>query len=331
MKRQDSKASIVRLFTVFMVLILFILPYCGAAFGEDFPTREIELIIGYAPGGNTDLMARIVGDKVSKILKVPFVYINKPGGGAAIAINYVANAKPDGYTIGTGGMSPMGTLLATSNKVPYKLTDLSGVARGVVFPLVVFSKKGRFENFESLVKEAKQKPDAITFASFGVKSSSHLMGELLNQVFNIKMKHVPFDGESKEVTAVLGGHIDVGIAGPPVVVSNLKAGTITALAQSGRNRWPELPNVPTFTDLNYKDATFESFDGFIISSKVPKDRLAIIQGAFEKALKDPEVQQSLQKTGQTPGYLSGKDYDAFLANNLNMLIRTATKAGIQKD
>lgn len=330
MKRHNSKVIITRFLAISLMSVLFVLPLHGAAFAEDFPTRDIELVIPYAPGGNSDLMARIVGDKASKILKVPFVYVNKPGGGAAIAINYVANAKPDGYTIGSGGMSPLGVLLATSDNVPYKLKDVAGIARCVVYPLVMFSKEGRFESFEDLVKQARQKPDSITYASFGVKSAAHLMGELVNQVLNIKMKHVPFDGESKEVPAVLGGHIDVGIASPPVVVSNLKAGTITALVQSAKNRWQELPNVPTFTELGYKDATFESFDGFIISPKVPADRLSIIQAAFEKAIKDPEVQQNLKRTGQNPGYLSGKDYDAFLANNLNMLTKVAAKAGIQK-
>jgi tripartite-type tricarboxylate transporter receptor subunit TctC len=328
-----KKASMItsRLSVIPFVFVLLVLPLCGAAFAEDFPTREIELVIGYAAGGQTDAMARIVGDKASKILKVPFVFVNKPGGGAAICVNYVANAKPDGYTIGTGGMSPMGTLLATSSQVPYQLKDLSGIARGTVYTLVLYTKKGRFESFADFVKEAQQKPGGITYASFGVKSTSHFFGELLNLVLNIKMKHVPFDGESKVVPAVLGGHIDVGIGTPVTTVSNLKAGTITVLTQSGKDRWPELPDVLTIAELGYKDATFEAFDGFITSSKVPADRLSIIQAAFEKALNDPEVKEGLKKTGQNPGYLSGRDYDALLLNNLNMLEKVASKAGIQKD
>jgi tripartite-type tricarboxylate transporter receptor subunit TctC len=328
-----KKASMIisRLSVITSLFVLLVLPLCGAALAADFPTREIEMVIGYAPGGNTDMMARVVGDKASKILNVPFVYVNKPGGGAAIAINYIATAKPDGYTIGTGGISPMGTLLATSKTVPYQLKDLSGIARGTVYTLVLYTKKGRFENFADLVKEAKQKPDGIKYASFGSKSASHFFGELINQELNIKMKHIPFDGESKVVPAVLGGHIDVGIGSPVTTVSNLKAGTITVLAQAGKDRWPDLPDVPTIAELGYKGATFEAFDGFVISSKVPADRLSILQAAFEKALSDPEVQQQIKRTGQNPGYLSGRDYDALLANNLKMLEKVAAKAGIQKD
>jgi tripartite-type tricarboxylate transporter receptor subunit TctC len=331
MKRQNSEVISTPFLTVLLILVIFTAPFCGTAFGENFPTREIEMVIGYAPGGNTDMMARVVGDKASKILKVPFVYVNKPGGGAAIAINYIATAKPDGYIIGTGGISPMGTLLATSKQVPYQLKDLSGIARGTVYTLVLYTKKGRFENFADLVKEAKQKPDGIKYASFGSKSASHFFGELINQELNIKMKHIPFDGESKVVPAVLGGHIDVGIGSPVTTVSNLKAGTITVLAQAGKDRWPDLPDVPTIAELGYKGATFEAFDGFVTSSKVPTDRLSILQAAFEKALSDPEVQQQIKRTGQNPGYLSGRDYDALLANNLKMLEKVAAKAGIQKD
>lgn len=115
-------------------------------------------------------MARLVGDKVAQILKVPFNYNHKPGGGGAIALNYYANAKPDGYTIGTGNTSTLAVLPATSDRPPYTVKEFSAIARSVIAPNVIYAKKGRFSNFADLVKEAKQKPGQIMWASYGAKS-----------------------------------------------------------------------------------------------------------------------------------------------------------------
>lgn len=327
-----SKAKRLGVFSVSVMMVLFVAVFNYPALAENFPTKEIELVINFGPGGSTDMMARIVGNIVSKHLGVPVIYNNKPGGGGAIAANYVANSKPDGYTIGTAGASNLGTLLATSasDKIPYTLKEFSGLARAAIVPLVVVTKKGRFENFESLVKEAKQKPGVIMFGSWGSKSTSHIVGELINQEMGIKMKHIPFDSGAKSLVAVLGGHIDIAVSTPSTSLSNLKAGTITALAVTTPNRVDDIPEAPTLKELGYPDATFASYDGFVTSSKVPKERLAILQSAFEKSMKDPEVQEALKKFGMVPAFLSGKDYEAFLASNLDTLKKVATKAGIKE-
>jgi len=329
MKRQNSKAIITRFLVMSLMLVIFALPLHGAAFAEDFPSREIEMVINYAAGGGTDMMARLVGDKVSKLLKVPFVYNNKTGGGGAIAANYIANAKPDGYTIGTGGMGNMVTLLAISDKIPYTQKDFSAIARCSVLDLVIFTKKGRFGNFADLVKEAKQKPNVIMYGSYGARGASHILGELVTQSAGIKMKHIPFEGESKEFVAVLGGHIDVAFATAAIVSANIAAGTITALAVASPNRSEKFPDVPTLKELGYPEAVLTAYDGFVTSSKVPADRLSILQDAFQKAINDPTIQESLKKFSYMPGYLNGKEYDAFLAGNLDIVKRTAMKAGIR--
>ena len=300
------------------------------SFAETFPSREIEMVINFAPGGSTDMMARIVGNKVSKHLNVAVIYNNKPGGGGAIAANYVANAKPDGYVVGTAGASNLGTLLATSDKIPYTLKEFSGIARAAIVPLVVVAKKGRFDNFQALVKAAKQKPGEIMFGSWGSKSTSHIVGELINQVLDIKMRHVPFDGGAKALVAVLGDHIDIAVSTPSTSLANLRAGTVSALAVTTPNRIEDIPDAPTMTELGYPAATFASYDGFVTSSKIPKERLEVILAAFEKSMKDPEVQDGLKKAGMVPGFLGGKDYDAFLLKNLDLLKNVATKAGIKE-
>lgn len=302
----------------------------GTIRAGNFPEREIELIVCFSPGGSTDLMARLVGGKASEYLKVPVVIINKPGAGGAVASSFVAESN-DGYRIVTGGASNLGTLLASGAKVPYTLEDFSAIARAVTVPLLVVTKKGRFSSFEDLIKEAKENPNALTYGSWGTNSTSNFNGEIMAQAAGVKIKHVPFKGGAKAMLAAMGGHIDVAITTLSTSMSNLKAGNLTALSVSTEKRVDALPDVPTIGELGYPGATFESFDGFATSSKVSKERLEILRSAFEKSLKDIGLQKALKKGGMNPGFLSGRDYDTYLAKTLEKLKGVAVKAGMAKD
>jgi tripartite-type tricarboxylate transporter receptor subunit TctC len=295
----------------------------------DFPTREIELVVPFSPGGSTDTVSRIVGPKVADHLRVPVVVVNKPGGATVIGTNYVLTSPPDGYKILAGGNTNMGSILAVGQKAPYQLRDLAGLARATVNPLILVAKKGRFENLDALIREAKQKPGGLTFASWGAKSPSHFYGELLNQVTGMKMKHIAFEGGAKAMVAAMGGHADIAIVTVATAKSNVKGDTLAALAVTSEQRVDDLA-VPSIKELGYPDAVYVSFDGFVASAKVPKDRLDILRAAFERSMSDPQVKEALKKAGGEPGYLTGPDYDVFLAKNLDTLRRVAAKAGIEE-
>jgi tripartite-type tricarboxylate transporter receptor subunit TctC len=329
MKSPKKKIMCNRFVVLLLVLALFPLLSQADVFAQKFPSREIEMVINYGPGGSTDLMARLVGNNVSKLLGVPLVYNNRPGGGGAIAANYIKNAKPDGYTVGTGGAGNLGMLLVAGENIPYTLKDFSGLARAATLPFCIVTKKGRFENFEGFVKEAKQKPGTLAFASYGAKGASHIMGELINQVAGIKVKHVPFDSGAKAAVGALGGHVDIAILTTGSALSNVKAGTLTALAVSSENRAADYPDTPSLKELGYAKATFITFDGFVTSSKVPAEQLSIIQSAFEKSIKLPEIQEGLKKGGMIPGYLSGEEYDVFLKKSLDIMNQVAIEAKIK--
>jgi tripartite-type tricarboxylate transporter receptor subunit TctC len=302
--------------------------FTAPAFAQDFPAKEIEIVVPYGTGGSTDAMARIVGAKVSELLKVAVVVVNKPGASGAIGTMY-ALATSDGYRVATGGNSNLGPVLGIGQKPPYSLDDFAPVARAVVNPLLIVTKKGRFANLDAMIKEAKEKPDTITFGSWGVKSPGHLYGELLAQTAGIKIRHIAFDGGSKAMLSALGGHTDLAIVTIPTAKSNVKAGQLTALAITGDARDDDLLDVASIKELGLPGAVYVSFDGFVAGAKVPKERLAIIRDAFQKALNDPKVRDELKKAGSDPGYLSAADYDVFLKRNLETLKRIATKAGIE--
>ena len=300
-----------------------------AAAAEDFPARSIELVVPYAAGGSTDAMARIVAPKVSELLKAPVVVVNKPGASGAIAINYVL-ASTDGYKIAAAGNSNFGPLLAVGKKPPYAIADAAGLARAVVNPLLIVARKDRFANFEALVKEARQNPEGLTFGSWGAKSPGHFYGELLAQTTGVKMRHIPFDGGSKAMLSAMGGHTDVAIVTIPTAKGNVKAGAVTALAITGDRRDPDMPDVPTIRELGFPDAGYASFDGFVASARTPREQLAVLRSAFDKALNDPKVQDDLRKAGSEPGFLNGPDYEVLMRTNLDVLKRVATKAGIEE-
>ena len=317
-------AVLIGLATIFLI-------HLSCAHAEVFPSREIELLTWSPAGGATDIWARVIGAKASEYLKVPITVINKPGGGGAIATGAVANAEPNGYTILTAGGSNLGTLLATKINLTYSLKDFSAIARTVRLPLVIVAKKGRFNDFGGFIKEAKEKPNTLSFASWGTNSSSHLIGELIALVSGIKIKHVPFQGGTKGMVAVLGGHTDIVVGTLSTSLPNIKAGNLTCLAVSGRARSKDVPDAPTLAELGFADATYEAYDGLVTGSKVPKERITILQNAVEKSLKDPEVQKALEKVGLEPMFMSGSDYDALIVKELERLTKVVRDAGITKE
>jgi len=298
--------------------------YISAALAGDYPTKEIELIVPYSPGGGTDLMSRIVASKASEYLKVPVIIVNKPGAGGIIGTEYVSKSH-DGYRVCPAGASNLGTVLATNPKISYSLKDFTALNRCRKLPLVLVVKKDRYVSFDDIIKEAEKRP--ITFGSWGTYSSAHLIGELIAMVTGIKMNHVPFKGGANAIVAAMGGHIDIAISTPMGCLPNINAGKLTAIAITTDYRIDSMPNVPTLKELGFQDATFESYEGFATSSKVPIERLNVLRSAFDKSVQDIGIQKALKKGGFMYGYMPGPEYDAYLQTNLEKLKKIAIHCG----
>ena len=296
---------------------------------QDFPNRQIELVVPYGPGGGTDTMSRIVGQRVSEILKVPVVIVNKPGAAGAIGTSYVISAK-DAYRIGAGGNSNLGPLIAIGTKQPYSLNEVSAIARAVVNPMLLVTKSGRFADFKAFIEEAKRNPDTVTFGSWGNKSPAHIYGELFTQTTGAKLRHIPFDGGTKAMLSALAGHTDIAIVTIATAKGQLEKGDLVALAVTSEQRDPDLPTVPTVAELGFEKASYVTFDGFIGSAQAPDAQLAVLRRAFQQALNDPEIQERLKKAGSNPGYLDGPDYQQFMQRNVELQRRVAELAGIKE-
>jgi tripartite-type tricarboxylate transporter receptor subunit TctC len=298
-----------------------------ASLAQQYPDHAIELIVPYAPGGSTDAMARLVAPRLSELLKVPVVVSNRAGAGGAIGTAYGLQTH-DGYRIVAAGNTNLGPMLIVGQKPTYTIDDVSAIARAIVNPLMVVTKKGRFADFDAFLKEAKQKPDTVTYGSWGPKTPSHFYAEMIAQSAGVKLRHIPYDSGSKEMLAALGGQVDVAVVTAATAKTNIKAGTLTGLLVSTDTKLSDVPSVESIKALGYPGAVYVSFEGFVTSSKVPADRLIVLQQAFEKILNDPQVKAALLETGAEPGYQSGPEYDAFLRKNLTILKDITTKVNM---
>lgn len=318
------KRSVILLITASIILSFGIV----GSDAQTFPSKEIELIINFPPGGSTDTFARIVGNGAQKYLGVPVIFVNKAGAGGAVAADYVKNAEPNGYTIGTGGASNLGTVVATNPKISYALDDFAIICRSVITPIIIVSKKGRFKDFASFIKEAKENPNKLMYGSYGVRSSSHMAGELLRIETGIQVKHIPFEGGAKALAAALGGHVDVSILTVATSLGNIKGGNLDGLAVTTPFRVADLPDVPNIVELGYPAAEFFSHEGFMISAKVTKDKVSTIESAFAKAMQDNEVKEAITKAGMIPSFQRGNEYRQYLIKMLGVYKRVAKEANM---
>ncbi|PZP92052.1 MAG: MFS transporter [Variovorax paradoxus] len=279
----------------------------GAAFGasaalparaQAWPERPIKIYQGFAPGGNADAIARAVGVELGKTLGQPVVVESQAGAGGTIAAGSVARAKPDGYTLllATGGHAVAGALY---QHLPYKtVADFEAISTVTFFPfLVVVRADARYRGFGDLLEAARARPDAVSYGSAGIGSTHHLAGELLTKMAKVPMLHVPYRGDAAAVTALLSGDVPFIIAPPTAVMSNIQAGKLRALATTGPQRWPGLPNVPTVAEQGVPGYDVRSWAGLLAPAGTPRSIVDRLNADTQKALLAPAVRQRLEDMG----------------------------------
>ncbi len=292
------------------------------------PNRNIELVVPFAPGGSTDAMARLIAPRLQEQLKVPVVVVNRAGASGSIGTAYGLSTN-DGYRIIAAGNSNLGPGLISRDKPSYTLDDVSSIARATINPLILVAKKGRFASFDAFVKEARDKPDTITFGTWGPRSPAHFYGEMIGQSIGGKLRHIPYDSGSKAMLAALGGQIDIAVSTAATAKANINSGSLMGLFVSTDHKLQDIPSVDSIKTLGYPNAVYVSFEGFVTSSKVPADRLTILRQAFEKILNDPKIKASLADGGAEPDYQSGPQYDQHLRRNLVTLSDIMSKVKME--
>ena len=263
-----------------------------------YPTRPIEFVIPFAPGGPTDTAIRIVQPQLSANLGVPLVLVNKAGGGGALGMDAVAKAKPDGYTLAATVRSTVTILPATQPDITYKISDFAVVGSYVVDSQVILVKAGApWKTLEDLIDHAKKNPGKLSYGSAGLGTNSFFTMELLKLTYGLDMTHVPFGGSGPVKNAVLGGHVQVGAASLSPMLSVLRSGDVVALVTSATRRIPSIPNVPTMTEKGQPDASLSTWAEIYAPAKTPKAVVDRLAQALEKTMKDPAVIAAIEKAG----------------------------------
>lgn len=272
------------------------LPFQAQA--QNFPDRPIKVMQGFAPGGNADTIARTVGSEMSKGLGQSMVVESQAGAGGTIAANTVAKSRPDGYTLllATGGHAVAGAMY---NNLPYRtVQDYEMVGTITYFPfLVVVPANSKYASLNALLAAARANPTEVSYGTAGVGSTHHLAGELLASMSKSPLLHVPFRGDSASLTALLGGEIPVIIAPPTAVMPNIKAGKLRAIATTGPQRWPGLPDVPTVAEQGVAGYDVESWAGLMAPAGTPRPVIDRLNAELQKALLVPAVKSRLEDMG----------------------------------
>jgi tripartite-type tricarboxylate transporter receptor subunit TctC len=297
-----SLLRLLRLLTVAAAVAVPLLVRGAAALAQSFPDRPIKVIVPFAPGGSLDAVARLVADRLSKTWSQPVVIENKPGANGIVGVTALTQSPADGYTI-LFATSPIFTV----NKYLYKNlsydpdTDLTPVSQAAIAPNVLgVYPKLPITDFRQLIAYARAHPNELTFASQGNGSTGELTGLLLDQMAALKMRHIPYHGAALAWNDVLAGHVDMMWDGIPSVLSQIRAGTVRALAVGSRQRSAALPEVPTAIEEGLADFESESWYAAAVLHGTPHAIVQKISVGIADAIHSPQITARLTAIGARP-------------------------------
>ena len=276
---------------VFFVCFAISLGLNAMAAETAYPTRPIEMIIGFAPGAGTDMGARMVAEQSKQFLGVDVVCINKPGGSGRVAMTLMTKAKPDGYSLGATTSS---CIVASPHleSVPYKLEDFTYICQYGTLNFGVSVLQGSpFKTFKDVIEFARANPDKLTMGIVGVNTTDHIALQALALFENLKIRFVPFDGAAPTMTALLGGHVMVASTASSGYAPHVKGGTVRLLVTYGEERMEQSPEVPTIKEVGYPSLVIQSWYAIYGPKNMETSIVNKLADAFGKAMMTPEFKK----------------------------------------
>lgn len=317
---------------VFSLCTIFFLGTIQLVSAQGYPEKSIRLMVGYAPGGLTDGVARTLAPQLTEILGKQVVVENRGGGGSSIATDVVAKAPADGYTL------LMADQALISNPslfpaLPYDtFKDLMPVALvGTAASVIVVNASVPVRDLKSLIALAKSKPGTLNYASGGNGTMTHLAGELFKQVARVDIVHVPYKGTGPAVVDLLGGQVPMMFSSIGPVAQYIKSGQLIALAVTGDSRSPALPTVPTLSELGLAQATVIGYWGVMAPAGTPADITEKLSKSIGDAVKRPDVNQRLVSLGVDPSFAAGTRYEKILSTEIPKWAQVIKQANIRID
>jgi tripartite-type tricarboxylate transporter receptor subunit TctC len=297
---------------------------------EKFPDRPITIVAPFPPGGVADLTARPVAASMEKILKNPVVVVNKTGAAGAVGMSFVANSKPDGYTL-LMALSSISIIPEADKlfdrKPAYTVDQLLPLALFSADPTILaVGANHPWKSVKDLVADAKKRPGAISYSSSGIYGTLHMAMEMFAHAAGIKLNHVPYGGAGPALTAVLGGHQDMLASGPAVLIPHVKAGKLRALAGWGAKRVAAMPDVPTFKELGY-DIEFYIWAGAFAPKGTPEPIMKKLRETMKQVVQEAEFKDAMAKLETPIAYMDAPEFQKFYERDAKMLAEATRRIG----
>jgi len=323
-----------RAIQISVLAITFIITAVAGATAQPYPTRPITIVVPYPPGRNSDFVLRHLADRLSAALGQPVIVENRPGGaGGTVGTKALANANPDGYTLGFVPAGPLVTAPLIYKNLGYDpARDITPVAMVFSIPqMLVINPTLPVRSMEQLVSHAKANPGKISYATPGYGTQPHLLGEMFKLETGINIVHVPYKGPALAITDLLAGHVQMYFDTVALFLSHIKAGKLTALAIAAEARSLELPDVPTTTESGFATLRSTFWAGVVAPKGTPAGVVGKLNLAINEILKSPELETNLAKINAMPKLGSPEDFALFMAAETQKWTKVIAAAGIKAD
>ena len=304
----------------------------GAVRAAEYPDKPVRFILPNAAGGSPDTIARILAVRLTEMLGQQFVIDNRPGAGGIIAVEAVAKATPDGYTLLQCGISQT-ISPALKRKLPYDTwSDFARIVQFGGVPNVLIVHTGLpVRGLADLVNQAKAKPGVLKYGSSGIGFTPHLTMEMFRRAAGIDVLHVPYKAAPQAVSDVMGGQIDFMFSNVPAALPNIRTGRVRAIAVTTLQRSEQAPEIPTINESGYPGFEMTSWYGSCAPAKTPKPVLARLEGAFLKALATPDMRKRFFDQGVELRTTAGAEFDAFYKSEVARWSKVVQEAGIKPE
>ena len=317
--------------TIRFMLALFAVVCATSAHSQgDYPNKPIRFVVPFPPGGGTDIVSRLVANKLTETVGWRIVMDNRSGAGGSVGMEVAANSAPDGYTLVMGQTSNLAINPSLYEKLPYvPLRDFSPVSLVSRIPVTIMvAAKAPYKSVGDLVSTAKAKPAQINFSTTGNGTVGHLSGELLQRVAGVKFTHVPYKGAAQAFPDLISGRIDFFLASLETAIPQVKAGTIRAIGVTSSQRAPALANVPTVAESGYPGFEAYTWTGVLVAARTPQPIINRLNAEITRVLNMPDMQARLA-TGGTPVETGPKAFMALLKADSEKWAKIIKEAGVK--
>jgi tripartite-type tricarboxylate transporter receptor subunit TctC len=317
----------------YIISALLVVGACASATAQQYPTKSVRMIVGFAPGGGTDIVGRIICAKLTELWGQSFIVDNRAGATGTIGADLMAKAAPDGYTIMMGHVNSHGIAPNLFKKLPYDAQrDFAMVAHvGYVPNVLVVHPSIPAKNVAELVTIAKAKPGALNYASSGVGSTQHLAGELFQLISGTKIVHVPYKGSGPAVVDLIAGHVSMNFDTMPPVLPHIRSGKMRALALTTPQRSPQLPQTPTMVEAGMKGFEMTNWYGVMAPSKTPREIVTRLNTEINKIMAMPDAKAKLEEAGTQLNPMTTEQFATFLGNEIAKYAKLVKASGVTLD